>query len=95
MSKAEETIQAIFSKMESAEVDRLAPDEGEFRQIAQAIMAWYQMLLSANILRSRTKAVQEVLASSLFVLGSLVKYTYALGRRRGRRDNAKRVKRGE
>jgi len=89
MSKAEETIQRVLGKMPSEEVDQLAPDHGEFKQIAQAVMAWYQMLMASGIIR-RTAKTQEVLASSMVVLGTLVKYAYALGRRRGQRD----IKRG-
>jgi len=82
---AERAIELILVKMDASEVDQLAPDQGEFGQIAKAVMAWYQLLMESRIVRRMTKA-QEVLASSLVVLGTLVKYTYALGRRRGRRD---------
>ena len=86
--KAERVIERVLAKMETEEVDRLAPDSGEFNQIAKAVMAWYTMLMASGIVR-RTSKAREVLASSLVVLGTLVKYTYALGRRRGRRDRDK------
>jgi len=85
--KAEATIQKVLKKLTTEEVDRLAPDSGEFKQIAEAIMAWYQLLLASGIIRKSAKAT-EVLASSLLVLGTLVKYAYALGVRRGQRQNA-------
>jgi len=83
--EVEQRIERVLTKMTTEEVDHLAPDDGEFRQIAQAVMAWYQLLFASNILRRTTKT-QEVLASSLVVLGTLVKYAYALGRRRGHWD---------
>jgi len=89
MSEAEKKIERVLGKMATEEVDQFAPDSGEFKQIAQAVMAWYQLLMASGIVR-RTAKTQEILASSMVVLGTVVKYTYALGRRRGQRD----VKRG-
>ena len=83
--KAEATIQKVLKKLTTEEVDRLAPDSGEFKQIAEAIMAWYQLLLASGIIQKSAKAT-DVLASSLLVLGTLVKYAYALGVRRGQRN---------
>ena len=88
MKNAEQTIEAVLAKMDSSEVDRLAPDAGEFKQVAEAIMAWYQLLMASGIVK-RTSKARLVLASSMIALGTLVKYTYALGRRRGRRDKSK------
>jgi len=85
---AERVIETILAKMETDEVDRLAPDSGEFGQIAQAVMAWYQLLMASGIVK-RSAGARRVLASSVLVLGTLVKYAYALGRQRGRRDKSK------
>ena len=85
--KAEATIQRVLKKLTTEQVDELAPDSGEFKQVAEAIMAWYQLLLASGIIQKSAKAT-EVLASSLLVLGTLVKYAYALGVRRGQRQNA-------
>ena len=88
--KAEGKIQQVLRKLTTEQVDDLAPDGGEFKAIAEAIMAWYQMLIASGIVRKDEKGI-EVLASSMLVLGTLVKYTYALGRRRGQRDRARRA----
>lgn len=84
---AESKINRVFKRMPVEEVNELAPDKGEFPVIAEAVMAWYQMLFASKIFRSdQRKAVMESLAGSLVVLGSLVKYAYALGRRTGKRE---------
>jgi hypothetical protein len=83
--KAEDKIEPVLAKLTTEEVDRLAPDGGEFKQVAEAIMAWYTLLFASRIFK-RSAKVQSVLSSSLVVLGTLVKYAYALGRRRGQRD---------
>lgn len=83
--KAEETIQKVLDRMTTAEVDQLAPDSGEFKVIASAIMAWYQLLYASGVIK-RSAAANQVMSASLVVLGTLVKYSYALGRRRGQRD---------
>jgi len=83
--KAEATIQRVLKRMPAEVVDELAPDRGEFKAIAEAVMAWYQLLFASGIFDRRDERVMEVLASSMLMLGTLVKYTYALGVRRGRR----------
>ena len=85
--KAEGKIQQVLRKLTTEQVDDLAPDGGEFKAIAEAIMAWYQLLLASGIVGKDKKTI-EVLASSMLVLGTLVKYAYALGRARGQRDRA-------
>ena len=83
--KAEAKIQKVLNRLSTEEVDELAPDTGEFKAIAEAVMAWYQLLFVSGIVNRQNEKAMEVLASSLLVLGTLVKYTYALGVRRGRR----------
>lgn len=85
--EAEGKIEAVLAKMTAAQVDELAPDEGEFKAIAEATMAWYQLLLASGIVSRRKKKTVRVLGGSLVVLGTLVKYAYALGVRRGRLSN--------
>lgn len=89
--KAEGKIQKVLNRLTTEQVDNLAPDSGEFKTIAEAIMAWYQLLIASGIIQKSEKAT-DVLASSMLILATLVKYTYALGRRRGRKDRQKRVK---
>jgi len=83
--KAEAKIQRVLNRLTAAEVDELAPDRGEFKAVAEAVMAWYQLLFASGIVNRQNEKAMEVLASSLLVLGTLVKTTYALGVRRGRR----------
>jgi len=83
--KAEAKIQAVLSRMPAEMVDELAPDKGEFRAIAEAVMAWYQLLFASGIVSRQDEKAMEILASSMLILGTLVKYAYALGVRRGRR----------
>lgn len=89
--QAEATIRRVLSKLAAAEVDALVAnpngegDAPEFKQIAGAVMAWYQLLFASGIFDRRNQRVMETLSSSLVMLGTLVKYTYALGLRRGRR----------
>jgi hypothetical protein len=87
--RAEGKIEAVLKKMSAAEVDELAPDRGEFKAIAEAVMAWYQLLLASGIVDRKDKRVIDVLAASLVVLGTLVKYAYALGVRRGQRGRGR------
>ena len=95
----EATIQRVLSKLTADEVDAFASDGGkkdtrEFKQVADAAMAWYNLLFASNIFRSDEKdRVQEVLASSLMVLGTIVKYAYALGVRRGMHNVQSRKRR--
>jgi len=82
---AERKIQVVLDTMSAQEVDTRIPDgDQEFRKIGEAIMAWYQLLLASGIIRGTLKA-KSVLGDSLLVLGTLVKYAYALGLRRGER----------
>ena len=88
--KAEEKIQRVLRKLSGERVDELASDgkghdSTEFKHVAEAVMAWYQLLLASGIVKKDEKTI-DVLASSLLVLGTLVKYAYALGVRRGRRQ---------
>lgn len=92
--KAEAKIQKVLAKMASEKVDQLAPTEGEFKQVAEAVMAWYQLLMASGIIQDTPKS-KEVLAASLLVLGTLVKYAYALGVRRGRRMGSQRTRRSK
>ena len=85
--KAEARIQKVLRRLSTDEVDRIAPgDDGEFKAIADAVMAWYQLLMASGIVDHKDKRAIDVLASSMLVLGTLVKYTYALGLRRGERQ---------
>ena len=92
-TKAETAIQQVLNRLTTEQVDDLAPDNGEFKAVAEAIMAWYQLLIASGIVGKDGKAI-EVLASSMLVLGTLVKYAYALGRARGRKDKQVRRKNG-
>ena len=88
--KAEEKIQRVLRKLSGERVDELASDgkghdSTEFKHVAEAVMAWYQLLLASGIVRKDEEAI-ETLSSSLLVLGTLVMYAYALGVRRGRRQ---------
>jgi len=89
--KAEHKIQVVLKKLTADQVDELAPDKGEFKQLAEAVMAWYQLLLASGIVNRKDPKAVDALASSLLVLGTLVKYAYALGVRRGGRQ-AQRVR---
>lgn len=92
--KAEAKIQRVLRKMSTDEVDRAVPDDDvEFKAIAQAVMAWYQLLMASGIVDRKDKRAIDVLASSMLILGTLVKYTYALGLRRGKRQARVRKKR--
>jgi len=86
----EAKIEKVLRKMPASEVDELVGEKNaEFSHIAEAIMAWNVMLHAASIFRQEPEqrdAVLRTLASSLVVLGSLVKYAYALGIRRGKRQ---------
>lgn len=84
-AQAQAKIQVVLKKMTAQEVDRWVDGQGEFDQIARAVMAWYRLLHLSNIL-VKNPQTQEILASSLLVLGTLVKYAYALGIRRGQRE---------
>jgi len=91
--KAEAKIQRVIGRLPAADVDALVPESDvEYRAIAEAVMAWYQLLLASGILDVKDKRVIEVLSSSLLVLGTIVKYAYALGLRRGRRQAVGRRK---
>ena len=90
---AEATIQRVLKKLTTDQVDDLAPDTGEFKAVAEAIMAWYQLLIASGIVQKTPKST-DIMASSLLVLGTLVKYAYALGRSRGRKDKQVRRKNG-
>lgn len=83
--KAEARIQQVLNRLTTEQVDNLAPDSGEFKTIAEAIMAWYQLLIASGIVQKGDRGI-EVLSASMLVLATLVKYTYALGRQRGRKD---------
>jgi hypothetical protein len=50
-------------------------------------MAWYRLLMSTGIIR-KTQATKEILAASMLVLGTIVKYSFALGWKLGQ-DNPK------
>lgn len=77
-------IQLVLDKLTTEEVDNLVPDEGEFKLIADAVMSWYVLLFASKIIRDRKEPnVMETLAASLLILGTIIKYTYALGIRRG------------
>lgn len=92
---AERVIEKVIKRLTGAEVDALVADGGrdsaEFKGIAEAVMAWYQLLMASGVVKRDERAV-GVLASSMLVLGTLVKYAYALGVRRGRRQVGKRGK---
>jgi hypothetical protein len=92
--KAEAKIQKVLRKMSADEVDRAVPDDDvEFKAIAEAVMAWYQLLMASGIVDRKDERVIDVLASSMLILGTLVKYAYALGLRRGERRRARARKR--
>ena len=88
-TSAEATIQRVLNKLTAERVNNLAPDNGEFKAMADAIMAWYQLLIASGIVQKTPRAA-DVMASGLLVLGTLVKYAYALGRTRGRKDKQAR-----
>lgn len=88
--KAEAKIQKVLTRLKTEQVDDLAPDSGEFKTIAEAIMAWYQLLIASGIVQKGERGI-EVLSASMLVLATLVKYAYALGRRRGRKDRSRRA----
>ena len=90
MKTPEATIQRLLKRMSAADVDALvADDNAEFKTVADAVMAWYQMLVKSGILKTEGddgKRAFEVLASSLLVLGTIVKTAYALGLRAGQKN---------
>jgi hypothetical protein len=83
-------VQAVLDLMHKDTVDVLAPDsDATFAAIAKAIMAWWTLLFASGIFgRKRSKAVQTTIAGSTLVLGTIVKYAYALGVRRGQQQFA-------
>ena len=87
--RAEAKIQKVLRQLTTEQVDALASDQGEFKSIAEAIMAWYQLLIASEIVGKDEKAF-DVLSGSMLVLATLVKCTYALGRLRGRKDEMSR-----
>lgn len=94
--KAEAKIDRVLRKMRADQVDALVPDDDvEFKAIAEAVMAWYQLLMASGIVDRKDERVVDVLVSSMLVLGTLVKYTYALGLRRGTRRAARRARAGK
>jgi len=85
--QAEATVQKVLDLMTTDEVDEIVPDgDPTFQLISDAIMAWYVLLWASGVFRTRTnkqrQAVERTLAGSLLILGTLVKYTYALGMRK-------------
>jgi len=81
---AEAKINRVLGMLDANEVDRIVGEnDKEWRAIAEAAMAW-QGLLTKGLNARRDKALMRLLTSSLLVLGTLIKYTYALGIRRGR-----------
>jgi len=81
---AEAKINRVLGMLDANEVDRIVGEnDKEWRAIAEAAMAW-QVLLTKGLNARRDKALMRLLTSSLLVLGTLIKYTYALGIRRGR-----------
>ena len=81
---AEAKINRVLGMLDANEVDRIVGENNkEWRAIAEAAMAW-QVLLTKGLNARRDKALMRLLMSSLLVLGTLIKYTYALGIRRGR-----------
>ena len=81
---AEAKINRVLGMLDANEVDRIVGENNkEWRTIAEAAMAW-QVLLTKGLNARRDKALMRLLTSSLLVLGTLIKYTYALGIRRGR-----------
>lgn len=98
--KQEAKIEKVLRKLPADDVDGLVGEKNdEFSHIAEAIMAWYTMMHAASIFRqeeSQKEMVLKTLAASLVILGSIVKYAYALGVRRGRRTakGAVRKRRG-
>lgn len=83
----ENKLQLVLGKLRVNEVDELVGDKNkEFEQIGQATMAWFGLLQSSRLFRQepeQQEAVTRTLASSLVVLGTLIKCVYALGVRRG------------
>ena len=78
-------IQAVLALMPVEKVDAMIPDDdAEFQKIADAILAWNTLLMLSGIVRRNAKTY-EVLGAAMVALGSIVKYTYALGMRRGER----------
>lgn len=88
----------VLNKVPAEEVDELIPDnDAEFQQIADATMSWWTLLFASGIIAKGTdkeerNLIQETLASALVSLGSLIKYVYALGLRRGMRRVQKKRK---
>lgn len=83
--KCNALIKCVQDTMSAEEVDALVPEGGEFKKIADAIMAWWVLLYASGIIRKFGDA-QKVVAGAMLMLGVLVKYTYALGIRRGERN---------
>lgn len=85
----EARIQRVLDSMGADEVDRLASGDGlgetdtvEFKVIADAVMAWWTLLVGSGIVK-RTGEAERILASSGLVLATVVKYGYAMGRKSG------------
>jgi hypothetical protein len=93
--KAEAKIEKVFGKLKAEEVDALASDgrgedRAEFKHVAEAVMAWYQLLFASGVIKDRSEKTLETMGSSMLVLATLVKYSYALGVRRGQRTPVQR-----
>lgn len=76
--------------MDAGEVDRLVSGDGsgerdadEFKVLADAVMAWWTLLVGSGIVK-RTGEAERILASSGLVLATVVKYGYAMGVRAGK-----------
>ncbi len=92
-AKCNARIQRVQDTMSAEEVDALVPEGGEFEKIANAIMAWWVLLHASGIMRKSMPA-REVVAGAMLILGVLVKYTYALGIRRGERNMQQQKRKG-
>jgi len=91
--QAEAKIQQVFRRMPIELVDQLVPDDdSEFKVISEATMAWWALFLASGSIRKKALG-SKALGGALLTLGALIKYTYVLGLRRGRRGAAAKKRR--
>ncbi len=75
---ANAVIQTLLAEMSVDQADMLASGSPGYKKVAEAVMAWYRLLMSTGIIK-KTPKTKEILAASMLVMGTIVKYSFALG----------------
>ena len=84
----QQKIQAVQAMLTAEEIDALELDaDPTFRKIGEAVMAWNVLLMASGVVK-KYGAAKETIAGAYVMLGTLFKYTYALGIKRGERGRA-------